>query len=53
METSPKKNQRVEKDAVRFGVEVTIKFGFDFKNFGNFLEPLDNFNVSSAIIEFI
>jgi len=31
METSTKKNQRVEKDAVRFGVEVTIKFEFDFK----------------------
>ena len=33
METSAKKNQRVEKDAVRFGVEVTIKFEFDFKKF--------------------
>ena len=33
METSARKNQRVEKDAVRFGVKVTIKFGFDFKNF--------------------
>ena len=28
-----KKNQRVEKDAVRFGVKVMIEFGFDFKNF--------------------
>ena len=28
-------------------------FGISFGNFGNFLEPLDNFNVSSAIIEFI
>ena len=33
METSAKKNQKVENDAVRFGVEVTIKFGFDFKIF--------------------
>ena len=33
METSAKKNKRVEKDAVRFGVEVTIKFEFDFKIF--------------------
>ena len=67
METSAKKNQRVEKDAVRFGVEVTIKFGFDFKkfsiangqfkllhiNFGNFLEPIDNFTVTSGITELI
>ena len=28
-----KKNQRVEKDAVRFGAKVTIEFGFDFKKF--------------------
>ena len=27
------KNQRDEKDAVRFEVEVTIKFEFDFKIF--------------------
>ena len=33
METSAKKNQRVEKDAVRFEVEATIKFVFDFKKF--------------------
>ena len=33
MKTSAKKNQRVEKDAVRFEVEVTIKFEFDFKIF--------------------
>ena len=33
METSARKNQRVEKDAVRFGVKVMIKFGFDFKKF--------------------
>ena len=33
METSAKKNQRVEKGAVRFGVEMTIKFGFEFKIF--------------------
>ena len=26
-----KKNQRVEKDVVRFGVRVTIEFGFDFE----------------------
>ena len=52
---------------VRFGVRVTIEFGFDFKNFsiangqfkllhinfGNFLEPIDNFNVTSGIIELI
>ena len=31
MEASAKKNQRVEKDAVRFGVEVMIKFEFNFK----------------------
>ena len=33
METSANKNQRVENDAVRFGVKVTIEFGFDFKIF--------------------
>ena len=33
MEISAKKNQRVEKDAVRFGVKVMIEFGFDFKFF--------------------
>ena len=33
MEISAKKNKRVEKDAVKFGVKVTIEFGFDFKNF--------------------
>ena len=27
-----KKNQRIEKDAVKFGAKVTIEFGFDFKN---------------------
>ena len=31
MEISAKKNKRVENDAVRFGVKVTIEFGFDFK----------------------
>ena len=33
METSANKNQRVEKDTVRFGVKVTIEFGFDFEFF--------------------
>ena len=33
METSAKKNQRVEKDAVRFGVKVKNEFEFDFKFF--------------------
>ena len=33
IETSAKKNQRVEKDVVRFGVRVTIEFGFDFEIF--------------------
>ena len=33
METSAKKNQRVENDAARFGVNVTIEFGFDFEIF--------------------
>ena len=33
MEISAKKNQRVKKDVVRFGVRVTIEFGFDFKIF--------------------
>ena len=33
METSANKNQTVEKDTVRFGVKVTIEFGFDFEFF--------------------
>jgi hypothetical protein len=33
METSAKKNQRVDKDAVRFGVKVKNEFEFDFKIF--------------------
>ena len=33
MEISTKKNKRVEKDTVRFGVKVTIEFGFDFEFF--------------------
>ena len=33
MEISTEKNQIVKKDAVRFGVKVTIKFEFDFKIF--------------------
>ena len=32
-EASPKKNRRVEKDPVRFGVKVTVELGFDFKTF--------------------
>ena len=67
IEIFAKKNQKVEKDVVRFGVRVTIEFGFDFKifsiasgqykllhiNFGIFLEPIDNFNVTSGITELI
>ena len=63
IEISAKKNQRVEKDVVRFGVRVTIEFGFDFEifsianrqykllhiKFWYFLELYDIFNVSSAI----
>ena len=41
MKTSTKKNQRVEKDVVKFGVKVTIKFGFDLKKI---LLPIDNIN---------
>ena len=33
MKTSANKNQRVEKDTVRFGVKVTIEFWFDFEFF--------------------
>jgi len=33
METSPEKIRRFEKDAVRFGVKVTVEFEFDFKSF--------------------
>ena len=65
-EVSQKMNRSVEKDSVRFGVKVTVKLGFDFRtfcidnreyrlfhmNFGNFLEPFDDFNLLSAIIEF-
>ena len=57
------KNQRVEKDVVRFWMKVAIKFGFDFKfvSIANrqykilviFLEPIDNFNVTRAITELI
>ena len=32
-EASPKKNQGVEKDLVKFGVKVTIELRFDFKSF--------------------
>ena len=32
-EASQEKNRSVEKDLVRFGVKVTVKLGFDFKNF--------------------
>ena len=32
-EASPKKNQGVEKDLVRFEVKVMVKLGFDFKTF--------------------
>ena len=67
IEIFAKKNQKVEKDVVRFGVRVMIEFGFDFKifsvasgqykllhiNFGNFLEPIDNFNVKRAITKLI
>ena len=57
------KNQRVEKDVVRFWMKVAIKFGFDFKFFSIanrqykilviFLEPFDNFSVLIAITEFL
>ena len=54
------------KDSIRFVVKVTVELGFDFKTFckatenkdyfmckfGNFLDPFDNFNLLSAIIEF-
>ena len=33
MKTSPKKNERVEKDGVMFGVKVTVEFEFDFESF--------------------
>ena len=33
METSVKKNHRVEKDAGRFEVKVMIEFGIDFEIF--------------------
>jgi len=33
METSPEKIRRFEKDAVRFGVKVTVEFEFDFESF--------------------
>ena len=32
-EASPKKNQGVEKNLVRFRVKVTVELGFDFKTF--------------------
>ena len=65
-EVSQMENRRVEKDSVRFEVKVTVELGFDFKTFckatenkdyfmckfGNFLDPFDNFNLLSAIIEF-
>ena len=67
IEISAEKNQRAKKEVVRFGVRVRIKFGFDFENFsiangqfkllhinfGNFLEPIDNFNVKRAITKLI
>jgi len=67
IEISAKKNHRVEKDVVRFGVRVTIEFGFDFEffsiangkyklfhiKFWQFLELIDNFNVTRAITELI
>ena len=33
MKISAKKNERVENDVVKFGVEVMIKFRYDFKKF--------------------
>ena len=33
METSPEKIRRFEKDAVRFGVKVTVEFEFDIESF--------------------
>ena len=65
-EASPKMNRSVEKDPVRFGVKVMVQLGFDFKSFvqaidnidwftstfGNFLDPFDNFNLLTVIIEF-
>ena len=33
METSLEKTRRFEKDAVKFGVKVTVKFEFDFESF--------------------
>jgi hypothetical protein len=33
MGTSPEKNEKVEKDVIRFEVKVTIKFGFGFDSF--------------------
>jgi hypothetical protein len=32
-QTSPKKVHRVEKNVVRFGVNVTVKFEFEFESF--------------------
>ena len=65
-EVSQKKNRSVEKDSVRFGVKVRIELGVDITtfcianrehrlpmcNFGKFLDPFDNFNLLSTIIEF-
>ena len=33
METSLEKTRRFEKDAVKFGVKVTVEFEFDFESF--------------------
>ena len=41
METSTKKNHGAEKDTFKFGVKVTIEFGFDFEFFSM---PIDNLN---------
>ena len=33
IDTSPKKNQRVEKDPIRFGVKLMVELLFEFKTF--------------------
>jgi hypothetical protein len=61
METSPKKNKRLEKNAARFGLKVIIKFEFEFIIFSvdnrrhklfyvKFwcFKPFDNFDVLYA-----
>ena len=63
---SHKKNGNVEKDSIRFGVKVMIELGLTSKlfvytienidwflcNFGNLLDPFDNFHLLSAIKDF-